>query len=218
MNYSAAQAHVSPQQKRGCFFYGCITVIVLGLMGVIAVWLLFSQVVQPFFGRYATEQTVALAPSGVTPEKVGTVRTRLTAFRDGIAAHQPTEPLALDESDLNALLRTVPDLAPLADNLRIKIANNRVGGELALPLTDFGFPGKFLNLSGTFKVSLDYGLLMMTADTVQVNGGELPETVMKELQNQNLAADFARDPAIAKVLKELKSIEVQGDKVIVTPK
>jgi hypothetical protein len=221
-HFSSSHTSASPQgaqqKKRGCLFYGCITVIVLALGIVLATWLFFSQVVRPFFGQYASEQTVALAPSAVTPDLIATVETRVRTFAESIAAHRPTEPLVLDEADLNALLAHLPQIAPIAQYLRVSIEDDRLRGEFALPLNGLGYADKFLNLSGTFRASLEYGLLSLTAESATVNGEPLSESVVAELQRQNLAADLLRNPEVAKVLRELKAIEVSGGRVIVTPK
>jgi len=218
MNTQMANPANAPKKKRGCFFYGCITVIVLGIATVVSIWLFFTQIVKPFFGRYATEQTVALQPSSVTPERVSDISAKVKAFGESIVAHRPTEPLVLDGADLNALLESVPDLAPFAKLVRVNPVGDRLAGEFAFPLDDFGFSGKFLNLNGTFKASLEDGRRVVAAESVAVNGEALPEAFMTELSSENLVQELAREPGVAQVLRELKLIEVKDGKVYVVPK
>lgn len=218
MNSPLPTPHGAPKRRRGCFFYGCVTVIVLGIAAAVSIWLFFTQVVKPFFGRYATEQTVALAPSSLTPEQVSEVSARVKAFGEAIVAHRPTESLVLDGSDLNALIGAVPEIASFGRYVRIHPVDDRLLGEFAFPLDDFGFRGKFLNLNGTFKASLEDGLLVVKAESVSVNGEPLPESIMQEISRENLVNELSRDPGVARALRELKLIEVKEGKVVVVPK
>lgn len=218
MNTALSHPQSPPKRKRGCVFYGCITVIVLGIAAVISIWLLVSQVVKPFFGQYAAEQTVALAPSAVTPERVSEVSARVKAFGDAIVAHRAPEPLVLEGADLEALIGARPEFAPFAKYVRVNPKSDRLQGELAFPLDDFGFTGKFLNLSGTFKASLEDGLLVVTAESFLVNGSPLPEAVATELSSQNLVGELARDPVVARAIRELRTIEVKDSRVVIVPK
>ena len=73
---------------------------------------------------------------------------------------------------------------------------NEVKGLVSIPLSGLGWLGKgrYLNGDATFKVSLENGVLMVTAEQIQVKGVPIPESVMSQLRSENLAQDAYKDP------------------------
>src|SRR5947209_5147100 len=105
----ASSMYDQPEARKGhgCFFYGCITAIVLAVLLVAAV--LFTGY---YFYRYAiglakeyTETAPTKLPEVDMPkEERASLHERLKAFKEAVNARKPTEPLVLTADDINALI------------------------------------------------------------------------------------------------------------------
>ena len=88
---------------------------------------------------------------------------------------------------------------------------------VSLPLSWLGWLGKarYLNGDATFKVSLENGVLIVTAEEVRVKGAPIPESVMGPLRRENLAKNAYQDPKNAEAIRKVESIRVEDSQVTV---
>lgn len=206
---------------RGCFFYGCLSVVILAL--VCAVGLYFG--VRYLFNR-AVEQFTSATPVAIevvqaTPTEVAAVQDRFKTFADAIRAGQPAEPLSLSEKDLNLLINHAPDLSQFKDHVHVSIEGEKLKARLSLPLDSFGIArlkGRYFNGAAEVKASLENGVLFVTLDALEVNGKPVPEQIMAGIRSQNLAKDVYKDARSVEVLKKLDSIQVQDGRVLIKPR
>jgi hypothetical protein len=215
-----APPYDEPPRQRGCLFYGCIIAGILSLLVLIAVGVgvLF---VYRWFERVLEEYT-ATAPRELprvemAAEQRQTLRERVEAFRAAIKEGRPTEPLVLSSEDLNALIDENPDLK---GKVYVAINQEKLKGQVSIPLNNFpsfGLTrGRYLNGEGEFKVSLQDGVLIVTLESLLVNGKTLPAELMNSFRNQNLARDAYKDERTAEEIRKFQSIEVKDGKVIIT--
>ncbi len=124
----------------------------------------------------------------------------------------PTETLVLTSDDINALLEDDPELKGKA---YAKIEGNVVKGEISIPLDAIpGGKGRYLNGEAEFKASLADGVLIVTLDSVEVNGKQIPEEFMKPIRQQNLAKDLYKDEKTSEMIRRLESLEIKDGKII----
>lgn len=209
-----------PQQKkgRGCFFYGCITSVVLVLVMVV-VGIFVVRGVKNWILSYTDTSPMELPTVEVTDAEYEALQQRMSAFKEALEKGDGTESLILTEKDINALIARSPDTKELKDTIYVSIEDDQVKGQISFPLDKTGFgwlKGRYLNGAATFNVLLEDGALDVTVDTVEVNGKALPDQVMAELRKENLAREFANDPETAKAIANFQSIKVQGGEVIIT--
>src|SRR5579875_2829524 len=180
-----------PPRQRGCFFYGCIIAAILALLLLIAVGVGFFFVYRLF--ERVVEQYTATAPRELPRVEMSvgqcrTLRERVDAFRAAIKEGRPTEPLVLWSDDLNALIEENPDLK---GRVYVTIDQDKLKGQVSIPMDrfpSFGLTrGRYLNGEGEFKISLEDGVLIVTLESLLVNGNTLPDELMNGLRNQNLA-------------------------------
>ncbi len=97
------------------------------------------------------------------------------------------------------------------------LTGDEVSGQVSIPLTQLNWlkEGRYLNGQATFKISLESGVLSITARDIKVRGSSLPETFMSALRGQNLAPDSSKDPKMAEAIRNLESIQVTDSTVIV---
>ena len=213
-----------PKPRHGCFFYGCISGLVLLLLtavgGLIALHY-GKKALTGLINQYTDTQPMALPTVQISSADLEKLKKRFESFEEAVRAGHPTPPLVLSADEINALLASSPDKQQLKGKLYVSFDGDRVKGQLSLPLGDLGwkmFKNRYLNGSGTFNVSLRNGVLFVAPQTVEVKGKPVPEMYMQGLRNANFAAGLTNQPDSMTVLQNLEDIQVKDGKLIVTPK
>ncbi len=204
------------RKGRGCFFYGCLTSLVLvliaGLMAFFTVRYIRNQITQ------ITESAPMNLPAAEMAEaEFSQLKAQVKSFNDALEQGQATEPLVLTERNVNALLANGSDTKELADKVYFSLAGEQVKGQVSIPLSFLGWFGKgrYLNGEATFKVSLENGVLIVTAQEVQVKGKPLPDSIMVPLRQENLAKEIYKNPKNAETIRKLESLLLQDGQVII---
>ena len=205
-----------PRKGRGCLFYGCLTCVVLllimAVLAVVAIRFVKNQV-----NAYTDSQPMKLPSVEMTDAEFQQLDQRVKAFGDAMEKGKPAEPLILAERDINALIVKAANLKELADKVYVSVNGNEVKGQVSIPLSRLGWLGKgrYLNGEATFNVSLENGMLMVTAREIKVKGKPLPESFMSQLRHENLAKEASKDPKNAEAIRKLDSIQVQESQVLI---
>jgi hypothetical protein len=210
-------ANPPPESKgRGCLFYGCLTCLVLlviaGVMAFFAVRFVRNRI-----NDYTDAAPMKLPKVEMADAEFKQLDERVKSFRDAMEQGKPTGPLVLTERDLNALIVNAPNAKEMADKVYVSLSGDQVKGQVSLPLSGLGWLGKgrYLNGDAAFNVSLENGVLIVTAREVRVKGEPLPEAIMARLRQENLARDLYKDPKNAEALRKVESVQVQDAQVII---
>jgi hypothetical protein len=208
-----------PPRQRGCLFYGCIIASILAVLVVIAIGLM-AFFLYRFAGRMVEEYT-ATAPRELPKvempaEQRQAVRQRFDTFCKAADAGTATEPLVLTSDDLNALIEENPDLK---GRIYVTIEGNKLKGQISFPLEkimDVGMlRGRYLNGEADLKASLSEGVLIVTLDSIEVNGKRPPKQFLEQLRQQNWAKDAYKDPKNAERIRKFESLEIKDGKIII---
>ena len=207
------------RKEHGCLFY-------LGL--AFAVMLLIGGLLAFLTVRFVKNQITAFTDSApMTLPKVEMadaeferLEQRVTTFGKALQQGNPAEQLLLTERDINALLTRKPEVKIWADKVYVSLEDNQIKGQVSIPLQGLNWIAKnrYLNGVAAFNVSLENGVLIVTAKEIKVKGKPLPETFMSRLRQENLAKDAYKDPKNAEVIRKLDRIEVKDGRVIITPR
>lgn len=210
--------------RKGCLFYGCLTLAVLSLAvligGGLGLYFLYQKA-ERFVHEYAATEPMELPGVRYTEIDKEQFDERLKIFADGLAEGRPTVPLVLKGEDLNMLLASSADLTALSEGLRLSIEDDEVKGQVSLKLGDLGAPffkDRYLNGEGSFKVSLADGRLTVTPSEILVNGKALPEEYLKAIRDHNMAESANQDPELMQTIDRLETIDVRDGTVRVVPK
>jgi hypothetical protein len=209
---------VPPRKGRGCWFYGCLTLSVMFLLAlllaVLAVRWVRNQVT-----AYTDAAPVTLPKVEMPAPEFQALNQRVTAFGQALEQGKAAEPLTLTELELNALLTGKPEMKPLADKVHVTLSEDRIKGQVSIPLQGLSWfgRGRYLNGEATFKVTLQNGVLIVVAEDVKVKGKPLPEAFMAAVRGQNLAEEATKDPENASAIGKLESIQIQDGRVIIKP-
>ncbi|MEM6328962.1 MAG: hypothetical protein AAF790_01805 [Planctomycetota bacterium] len=222
--YDASNAYDAPtappeKRGRGCFFYGC-------LIAGIGMALLLALVVGGGFWAYSfakgqveayTDEAPAEIPIvEMSEEEVAEVEARVEALTTAIDEGKPVEKMVFTADEINALIGANEDLR---GKVYIRIEEGKVTGDLAIPAEGLpGGGGRHFNASATLGVSMEDGVLIVTLEDATVKGQPLPEAFITPFRQQNFAKDLYKDPQVAEKLRQIESIEVVEDKIIITPR
>lgn len=201
---------------RGCFFYGCLTSVVLLLLASLLVFL-GVRFVRNKLNAYTDAQPLKMPKVEMTDAEFQILQQRMKAFAAALEQGKALEPLSLNERDLNALIGLSPNTKELADKVHVSLNGNEVKGMVSIPLSGLGWLGKgrYLNGDATFKVSLENGVLIVTAQEIRVKGVPIPESFMGALRRENLAKEAYKDPQNAETIRKFESIQVEDSQVTV---
>ncbi|MBI3851511.1 MAG: hypothetical protein HY298_14730 [Verrucomicrobia bacterium] len=208
------------KKRRGCFFYGCLTVVVIavvvGIMAVLAV-----NYVKNLINTYTDTSPMALPKVEMPAAQYEALDKRVTAFKESVDKKTNVSPLVLSGDEINALIANGTNTKQLKDRFYVSIEGDKIKGQLSIPLGETGIPftkGRYLNGAASFKASLQNGVLIVTADSIVVKNKPLPETFMARLRNENLAKDVYRDPKNAETIRKIESLEVKDNKITIQPR
>ena len=220
---------IEPPEKKGhgCIFYGCITLLafflITAIAGVLGIRYVAGRLNEKIM-QYTDSQPMALPKTDMTEEELRALQARLAGFNNAVDGHSNTPPLVLNSADINALLASSTNFKGLKDKCYVEIAGDEIKGQISLPLEkEFRIPllhfkGRYLNGSGTFKVTLTNDELSIFIQSLEVKGKPLPEDLMGKLRGKNLAEDYNSNPTNAATMGKYESIEVKDGKITVKAK
>jgi hypothetical protein len=219
--FSPEPDELRPRQH-GCFFYGCVITSVLIVLLILALAIgayLAYRAINRTVEEYTSTTPRELPKLQITEEERKNAVERFKEFREAVKEGTATEPLVLTSEDLNALVAEVPELK---GKVYFTIEEGKIKGQVSMPLStfvDIGMTrGRYLNGEAEFKASLSDGVLVVTLDSIEVNGKRPPEEAMSNFRQQNLAKDIYKDPDNAEMIRRFESIEIKDGKIIIKPR
>jgi len=207
----------NPRARRGCWFYGLLSVGVAGFLLLLLVVVGFyaaKKVTQRWIQDYTDTAPALVEKVRYPPAQLEALRQRLAAFRDALDKGKATEELVLSAEDLNALIAEDRDLG---GKLFVRIDESRLQGDVSMPLSDIGplkLKGRYLNGTATFRVGLEQGQGEVFVETMLVKSKPLPRTLLRELKKQNLVLLFGGDPDTTAFLAKFESVQVTNSQVV----
>ena len=209
-----------PKPHRGCFFYGCITSLVL-LALVLCALLVGLHYAKKLINRYTDTRPMELPTVQMSPAEVAKVKHRVEEFKQALQQQHPVAPLVLSADDVNALIANGPERELLKGKFYLNFEGDQLKGDISLPLHELGVPllrGRYLNGSASFDLAFRDGTVVVNARDITVKGKPLPENFLRDLRKENLAAELTKQPDTGPLLKRLQDIQVKDNQLIFVPK
>lgn len=219
------------RKRRGCFFYGCLTVFILMIVGVsfiaISTFFLTRQITNLVAANAETAPAQLPAVPPATEEEVKALEEKLEAYSKALEGEdgvKDLEPLELTETQINQLIQTEPELK---GRVYFDLEPDKVTGKVSLPLDPFAefflfrkLKGKYLNGEGDFTAEITEreGLLVVRLTSLRLgNGKTLPAQAQAALGRENLAKDLNTNPDVVRIVRKLARIEILKDAVRLVP-
>lgn len=207
----------------GCFkgcAAGCLTVLVLLGVGGFLIGRNVKGYLLKLTTEYADTVPAPLPKVQVSEEEQAALFQRVELFTKALADGVPVQDLTLSAQDINVLIQKNPGWSKMADKVYVTINGDAIRGDASIPLGELNamFKDRWLNGSGTFKVEMAAGRLLVFMDELSVRGKEVPDAFMKGLRGKNLAEKAYTNPQSAAVMERLESIVVRDGKLHIRAK
>lgn len=214
-------AESNTPRKRGCLFYGCLTlavvVVVVGILGYVG-YQFARKSLNQMVTKYTDTAPTSFETVQLSRAESNELQQRLAHFQKALDSQAEQHELVLSEREINALISQNPNLT---NRLLVRLEGDRIKGEISFPLQDIGpikLNGRYLNGLATFRVAIAAGQLIVGIDDVQVKGQPLPEPFLSELKKKNIGQEIARDPQVVNTVARLESIDVRDGKLVLRNK
>lgn len=214
----------SERRSRGCFFYGCLTLVLVFLGLVVGTYFGTRYAVKKLVATY-TEAAPAEVPSiGLTDADVARRADELrTQFQRGGA-----DQIALEATDLNVLLRQNPQaMKVLSNRIHFALETNLVKATVSLPLDEFkpwqqattrllapSLKNRYLNASVYFAPVFTNAELQIELKDVRVHGMSLPVEFTSKLSLNEATRDANSNPAVRQVLDRVEGVAIENGQLI----
>lgn len=216
LQYARVTGQSNPPKQRGCLFYGCLVLAVAGLLAIalgVAGYFFAKRTANRWINEYTSSTPVLIEKVEYSEAQMEALRGRLSEFKKALDSGKESAELVLTADDLNALISQEPKLR---GKLFVRIEDDRLKGEISMPLQDMGplkLNGRYLNGVAVFRAMLAAGVLDVRLDDVKVKDKPLPPIIMKELKSRNLAQEFQTDPRTAADIAKFESIQITNGAV-----
>lgn len=213
----------NPPRKRGCFFYGCIALIIAVLIASVGVVILFryaQRSLSSTVNAYTDAQPMPLEAVDTSPDKVKAVQDKIAAFKEANQNQKPAE-LVLTADEINTLIASDPNRQELADHFRLLIEGDQVKARISWPLDNIGplkLKGRYLNGTALLNASMEKGKLHATFQDVTAKGKPLPPVVLEKMKTIDFGANFQQDPQGAAAVSTIDSIQIKDGHVTIRGK
>ena len=211
----------------GCFAKGCLTVLIVGFLCVAVVgvggWLFYKKT----FKNLTSTEPADVQIEKTTPAQITAAEDSRTRLDEAIARNQETT-LEFTGPELNYLLQRNTDWDFLHGRSRIDIADSTMTVALSAPLDKIpwpGFKGRWFN--GTVRFSMTYtsGEFQLEIISAEANGAHFPDALLSsfnssfnEGMNDEFRKEVRKNTRQSEFWNHVKSVSLQGDKLIVTTK
>ena len=203
--------HEDRRQGRGCFFWGCLSLVVVFLVLLIGIPLAAYFTVRHYVNKFTSDVPLNIVAVELPEEEMKALEARFETFDAAMDKGEPQD-LEVTAKEINAMIAKDEQLK---GHVFVRIADGKVGGDVSIPMDQLpGGGSRFLNATADFDVSMDGGVLIVTLADAKVNGAPLPQAIVDGFAGQNLAKEAYEDPDSAEVLRKFDSLEIVGDKII----
>lgn len=211
----------------GCFAKGCLTVLVLGflLCAIVGVggWWFYKKT----FNNLTSTGPADVRVETPTPAQVKSAEEARTRLDEAVARNQETT-VEFTGPELNHLLQRDSDWDFLRGRTRIDIADSTMTAAVSAPLDWLPWPGmngRWFN--GTVRFSMTYasGQFELELISAEANGNQFPSSFLSSFNssfndsmNDEFRKEIRKNNRESEFWRHVKSMSLQGDKLIITTK
>lgn len=209
------------EESGNCFLYGCVTLVILGILGGLISFIVFRNFARQVRDKY-TEITAATLPtSGLSATDAQALIARVDDYTAKLRAGEPLGTLTLTQDELNALLQNHPDVKEdFGDKVYFTLGDSDATGQMSISLDWLPmFSGRYFNGTATFEFEVSGGRVELYLTGATVKGEPVPDEFIVTVRSENLAADWLRnDPDARALVDKIDTIKIQAGTVVITPK
>jgi hypothetical protein len=213
----------APPKKRGlgCLGCGCLILALLAFL-VLALVAAVGYIGYAQMSALTSSVPLAVPSFDGGDEMYNSAVQKVTAFDHDLHDHQAAM-LQLSGDEINTLIARDPYFTKNKVLLYVTLADNDVSVKTSIPtsLILYGIlPGRYLNGTTSFGLNFDSTGRNLNLDlqSLQIGEKEMPQNALPTIQteiNPALNQLLQRDPDLKLLLEEAKSIEIQGNELVI---
>ncbi len=205
------------EKSRGCLYYGCLVclvlvVLIVGLAGFILYKLRNTAL------EYTDTAPLDLPRVTMDYGEREALNAKLDVFGQTVRQGMDLAQIVLTDREVNVLVSENPGWQAFSGQLFLRFEDGKVAGSVSLPLDKLPLKmakDRYLNGSGVFDVFMKNSVLIVNIDQMEVKGKQVPEQIMAELRNINLAQEAYNDVQTARTLARIQKLDIRGDRLFV---
>jgi len=208
------------EERGNCFLYGCVTLVVLALLGGLIAFIVGRNFVREVREKYTETAPIALPTIDMAADQVQALITRVDTYAADLRADKPLPSLTLSEQEVNALLQNHPDLKEIYGGLLyLTLQDGGVSAQLSVALDWFpGFRGRYFNGSADFEVTLQNDDPDIYIKSAIFKGEAVPEQYLTQVRMQDFADHWDHDPDARTLLRKIESAKIEKGSITFVPK
>ncbi|MFC1498646.1 hypothetical protein ACFLS1_09300 [Verrucomicrobiota bacterium] len=202
------------------FAIGCTTLMVILAVVIFLGYRYVKGALEGFIDQYTDAEPRKLPQLVISENEARAIAEKIDRFKTAVKKGDAVKPLMLTADDINKLINSHSDWKEMEGKAFVTIENDKIKGEISIPLDEMGaiLKGRYLNGAAIFTVRLTAGRLFLFIESLEVKGEQVPEEFMKELRSENLAKDINTDKEIAPIIQNLESITTESGQLLIVPK
>jgi hypothetical protein len=220
----------TPQKKRGCLFYGCLSVAAIVLLAGVLIGVgayKFVTTVNAAILEYTDTAPAALPTNSLSVDQLRLVQDRVNAFDAAINGHSNTPPLTLTTQEVNALIadsQQIKDLK-LKDRFYVSFDGDQIKAQISMPLEQLKVrfiktDGRYLNGDATVAGMLTNSEVTASIVSMNAKGKPLPDQFVAILQgfDENVISNINNNPTNRAVFDGIDSAQVKDGVLVIKAK
>lgn len=206
--------------KPGSFWkLGCLVVLALLLAGAVAGGWFIVKSARQWIAQFTSETGESLPVVQLEEPQMKSLQRRLYEFNTALSTTNTgtqAVSLSLSSEELNGLLHREHELR---GKVYLQMTNGLISGRVSVPLDRLAIPfldtkGRFLNGDVQIAVGVSNHQAAAFLKDLSVNGKRMPDQLFQSLSGSNLLHGAIQDTNILEVLKRLKTLKVEGDRLV----
>lgn len=202
-----------------CLIYGCASLVVIGIIAVVMIGFGARYFISQVKEQYTDNTPIELTIVDVSDAERDAIIDRVDTWLETLEHAGEKVTLTLTERDINVLIQHHKELKPLNGLIYVSINDSTITGDVSIPLENIpGFSDRYFNGSADFEIDMSNGKLSVYATSASLKGESVPDEIMQQVSNENLAKDVNNDRDIEQHLEHIESIEVKDGILTMIPK
>ncbi len=208
------------EERGNCFLYGCVTLVILGLLGGLIAFIVGRNFVREIREKYTESTAIELPTIDMPADQIQALITRVDTYAADLRADKPLPSLTLSEAEVNALLQNHPDLKDIYGGLMyLSLEEGGVTGKMSVALDWFpGMNGRYFNGSASFDVSFDNDDADIHLKSATVKGEEVPEEYLVQMRSEDFADHWDHNPDARTLVRKIESVKIEKGSITFVPK
>lgn len=214
------------QSKFGCFFTACLGAAAALVLVVVVVLVGGYFLINSYLDEFTDSKPMVFNETLLSSEESDELKEKWTTFKTQKDLELPTDPLELNEDQLNHLIRTDPEFAPLKDKVHVKIMGSTVSTDISIPasMVKEVFPNipnvgmiqnRYFNARASLNLRLVNNQLAIYLESLDVQGSKkIPDEYLNRLKNVDLLKDARFAGQVKKQFGNLRNITVKDGKIM----